>query len=112
MLHTAITGFIVFLILKFLEHGNDRGIDKWVSLVLVVVPALLIFLVKLAVGFYGLPEWPLVLSTALYFIIPTIMLKIQVELPWGLSCAYGAVVIFSVVVVDLGLSYGLSAISA
>ncbi len=112
MLQAAIAGFIVFLILKVLEKGEERGIDGWVSFVFVLVPAFLIFLISLAIGLLGLPQWLVFFAIALYFIVPALMLKFQFELPWKLSCAYGAVVFFVAVVVDFGISFGIAALSA
>jgi len=112
MLQAAIAGLIVFLIIKFLEKGEDRGIDGWVSFVFVLIPALLTFLLSIAVGLLGLPQWLILIAALLYLIIPALMLRFQFDLPWGLSSAYGGVVFFSALVVDIGFSYGLAAISA
>ncbi len=112
MLQAALAGFVVWIIINFLEKGEDRGIDGWVSFVLVLVPALMIFFISIAVGMAGLPQWLILLAVLLYLLVPACMLKFQFELPWGRSLAYGAIVLVAALTAEILLTYGFTAISS
>lgn len=111
MFTTIIAAVIVLLIIKFMERGQDRGVDDWVSAVFVVIPALLIFVLALAIGFLGWPIWLVLPLTSLYFVVPTLMSRLQFELPWGRSCAYGGIVLLVVLVVDIAFSFAMDALA-
>lgn len=63
---------------RVLEKGRDRGLDGWVSVAFVLIPALLIFLLVIAVNLLDLPQWLPAFGLLLYFIVPTLMLKASV----------------------------------
>ena len=110
MIQIGLAGVIVFIVLQLLEKRKDRGIDGWVSLVL--VPALIIFLLSIGIGIAGLPQELILLSILLYFLVPAAMLRFQYELTWGRASAYGGIVLVSAIASELVVSYGFAAISA
>lgn len=79
--------------------------DGWVSVAFVLIPALLIFLLVIAVNLLDLPQWLPAFGLLLYFIVPTLMLRLQFELSWKGSCTYGGVVFAIATLVDLVVSF-------
>lgn len=104
MLQAFIAGGLVYGLLNLLERGNNRGLDGFTSLTFVLVPALLIFLARLAFGFIGLPTQYLLSLLSLYFIVPTLMLRLQHDFSWKNACGYGALVLVVAFAVDIALS--------
>lgn len=100
MIQVLTASGIVFGLLRFFERGKDRGLDGFTSIAFVLVPALLIFLVTIGTGIAGINQHFLVALLALYFIVPTLMLRFQFELSWKQSSLYGLLVLLVVVAVD------------
>lgn len=100
MLQAFMASGIVFGLLKFFERGKDRGLDGFTSIAFVLVPAMLIFLATIGAGIAGINQQFLVALVALYFIVPTLMLRVQFELSWKQSSLYGLLVLLVVVAVD------------
>ncbi|WP_444898721.1 hypothetical protein ACJJIX_13865 [Microbulbifer sp. VAAC004] len=56
MLQVSISAGVVFILLKFLERGKDRGLDGFASIAFVLVPALLILLANIGAGIIGIDK--------------------------------------------------------
>ncbi|WP_444890888.1 hypothetical protein [Microbulbifer sp. DLAB2-AA] len=100
MLQVLVSAGVVFILLKFLERGKNRGLDGFASIAFVLVPALLILLANIGAGIVGVDKRFLVLLALLYFIVPLFMLRLQFDLSWGRSFLYGLFVFLVVIVVD------------
>ncbi|WP_250463910.1 hypothetical protein [Microbulbifer litoralis] len=111
MLQALIAGGVIYGLFNLLERGKDRGLDGFTSITFVLVPALMIFLARLGLGFAGLPQALLLPLVALYFIVPTLMLRLQFEFSWKNACGYGALVLVVAVAVDTLFAVVLGAIS-
>ena len=100
MIQALLASGIVFGLLKFFERGKERGLDGFTSITFVLVPALLIFLATIGTGVAGIGQQFLLGLSALYFIVPTLMLRLQYELSWEQASLYGLLVLLVVVAVD------------
>ncbi|GAA5444903.1 hypothetical protein Misp06_03095 [Microbulbifer sp. NBRC 101763] len=112
MIQALLASGIVFGLLKLFERGKDRGLDGFTSIAFVLVPELLIFLATIGTGIAGINQQFLVALVALYFIVPTLMLRLQFELSWKQSALYGLLVLLVVVAVDTLFYLLLSAATA
>lgn len=109
MLQAFIAGGMIYGLFNLLERGKNRGLDGFTALTFVLVPALLIFLARLALGFIGTPPQFLLFLFSLYFIVPTLMLRLQYEFSWKNASGYGALVLVVAFLVDVILSLLFSA---
>ncbi|WP_346839623.1 hypothetical protein [Microbulbifer sp. SAOS-129_SWC] len=110
MVQALIAGGIIYGLFNFLERGKDRGLDGFTSITFVLVPALLLFLITLGWGFIGLPQAFLLPFVSLYFLVPTLMLRLQYQFGWKNACGYGLLVFVVAMAVDILLSVGFSAL--
>lgn len=108
MIATAISAFLVWGILAFLERGKDGLIDGWLAFTFVLVPALVIWGLSIAGVFLELPPQLLILAFPLYFLFPALTLKFALDYRWGRAWSYGAVVFVVSLTVQAGFEYGIS----
>lgn len=111
MFYIPLAAFFFWALLRFLEKGKDRDIDGWVTLVLVLVPALAVGLASGAIAILELAPQLSYFLLLLYMIIPACMLHFQYEVEWGRSISYGAILFVLVIVaqVCVSLFFGLVA---
>ncbi|MEM6486478.1 MAG: hypothetical protein AAF662_16030 [Pseudomonadota bacterium] len=112
MLIALLAGFFVWATIGLLERKRDSEMDGWQSFVLVLVPALLGFVLSVGLAFLGLAPFAPLLGLLLYFAVPLLMLRYQLEYPWGRSCAYAGIVVFYALVAEFVVVWGFAQVSA
>ncbi|MEL7023946.1 MAG: hypothetical protein AAGL69_09390 [Pseudomonadota bacterium] len=102
MIATILSTLIVFGVLKALPATKEIGGD--VAITAVVGPAIMIFLVGVLVGTFGLPLAVSFLSLFLYFVVPFFWLKVGLNQPSSVAALVGGVVLIVAVVVQYGFA--------
>ncbi|NTS77508.1 hypothetical protein HR060_11605 [Catenovulum sp. SM1970] len=97
-----------FVWLFFLIADKDKNVDGFGSIVLVIVPAILIFLFAMGLAFLGLPMWILLFTYLLYFFIPFAILNKTGTLEPKKSALFAGVVLVISLATEFGYQFILS----
>ena len=96
MIAILIAAGLVFALFKLVGPLQRLEVDGFISVVFVLAPALIIFVLSIL----PLPAFLSVLYLGLYWLVPTWMLKSVNNLAWGEAARYGLIV-FGVVMLVL-----------
>ncbi len=95
MLQIVLASFLVWGFFRIKE--KDGVIDGFSALSLVLAPALLVFLISLAINFLNLSVVFAYLAESLYFIIPFFLIKGMSEYSVKRSATYACIVFMCVI---------------
>ena len=105
MLNTIVATLLVWGVIRFLERGNESGVDGFVALTFVLAPAGLIWIIAI---FLPPAKWSQTLAlalTLLYFAIPALIIRTGFSYGWGRTLAYSAVVFSTKLLVGIGFYF-------
>ena len=97
MLTIIFAALVVWGILYTLDRKFDRGLDGFVCAGFVVIPALLNWLVGLALLGMGSPSWTHLIGMSLYVLVPFLMLKLQFDVPAKRATSYSGIALLTVI---------------
>lgn len=104
MIEMVVEAVLVGAILAFLERKNEASVlDFGGILSIVVATGLSVFLINIAVGFFGLNQIIAAVSLLLFFVIPFSMLKFAFAYSTARSAAYGSVFLSVVIVTQVAI---------
>jgi hypothetical protein len=104
MIAAIITIVLAYGVIQIFEKKNDGVLDGYSIATFVVVPAIVSFFLTIADEALGLAGLLALASYLLYFIVPTLMCRLQAEYSWGRSCAYGGIVFGCSLVTAIGFT--------
>jgi hypothetical protein len=99
MLQIALASFLVWGFFKLKE--KDSVMDGFSSFSLVLAPALIVFIVSMAVKFVGLSQVFIYVAEAMYLIVPFFLIKAMTEYSYKKSAGYSLVVFMIVMISQL-----------
>ena len=105
MIQLLLTAMIALPIIFYLDKKREGIIEGFTVAAFVVVPGLILILLTIAFGFFGIPLWILYPLQLLYFIFPLFMTRYQIEYNWGVSIAFGSIVFFAHVLTSIAFIY-------
>lgn len=104
LLSVAVSAVIAYVVVSLFERRRADRLDRFVPVLLVLVPAVLLQFTAFAVGHDLVPAKVYVGALLLYFLIPLTLLRLFFRRSWARSAVYAAVVLVVVVTVHILLS--------
>ncbi len=91
MIQIAIAAFLVWAFFKVKEKNGD--IDGFAATSLILVPAIIVFVGKIAITSFAAPIWLAYVLELSYFVAPFLLLKNMTKFSTGKIAAYSAIVL-------------------